>query len=354
MYVLFVWFGESVLFICLCPTNNEHLHQSTEKNDRKVMDSIKSCLPSARGDKQTPSLEGSAVRATKETEECEVYIVRHGERLDEVGGPAMIQWAASLTNDGFDPPLTDQGFAQAQDAALALHRQMQSLPPFDVIFCSPLQRCVRTAEAFSALFKLPIRLVPALGECCAALVSTNRKSELRWPNLMPLKGLKNLCPTATFTEAHDSTKLNGDGARETFISKHFTCPGRLSQGKQRILIVSHRESIRMLGRTANFPDRINTTYACIAKFRCTAPGTSCEGWTYEGLLVAKHSKYKVVNHHFEKLETYGRLKEALVVSKKVHPSANGELNEDSTRTKQMDQGEGDDPHACELLITSEI
>jgi broad specificity phosphatase PhoE len=194
------------------------------------------------------------------------------------------QWKDAVRDghaDSFDPPLTRGGEQQAAESA----RQLRALlpgRPFDVVYCSPLLRCVQTAAPVATAFDVPITIVPGLGECCAALQSSNPRASKRWPKLVrTLERLTELCPVATFTPPDPCFP-------EAFSSADGTCPGRLARGRHRVLLVSHRESIR--GLVALQPDYrrrasdMHTPYACVGLFRCHGAGSPSERWEYAGLL----------------------------------------------------------------------
>jgi len=250
----------------------------------------------------------------------EVFLVRHAERVDEIRGDEQVQWLETTAKERrFDPPLTKHGLQQSSEAASKLaayfaergreeakaspiclndsEEKAQTAPtlkPFDVIFCSPLLRCVQTAAAYSCTFGIPITLVPGLGEACAALDTRNPKSEERWNHLRDLEELKQLCPTATFRSNSDATKLG-----EVFIGKGgATCLGRLARlsgaqnpSRKRILVVSHRESIRHMVRLAQqlHPHQpVSTPYVCMAMFKCKTEGQ--EKWNFQGFVAEPKQK----------------------------------------------------------------
>jgi len=224
---------------------------------------------------------------------CDVYIVRHGERLDEVRGAEQEDWRASLKGaDSFDPPLTEKGKLQALASARSLRSKFSSDEiAFDVVHCSPLQRCVSTAQAFSHVFGIPIQLVDGLGECCASLRHYNAKAPIRWPLLKSRQELEALCRNATFIEK--------DPIRDMFIDPRSgrTCLGRLARGKVRILAVSHRESIRNLGKlTSKSTEAQFTPYACVALFAhnsCASDDNDCERWAFKGFMQSPASAAQV-------------------------------------------------------------
>eukprot|EP00960_Hanusia_phi_P029278 747867-Hanusia_phi.AAC.1 len=95
-----------------------------------------------------------------------VWIVRHGQREDEVEGSDWGKTDASR-EIWFDPPLTPAGARHAQEVArrfhkFILHKQTSSSTttfpfssssssssPFHLIYSSPLLRALQTAEAFA-------------------------------------------------------------------------------------------------------------------------------------------------------------------------------------------------------------
>ncbi|MCB9097958.1 MAG: histidine phosphatase family protein [Anaerolineales bacterium] len=79
-----------------------------------------------------------------------LYLIRHGETPWNVEGRYQGQ---------FDPPLTENGFRQAQVTAEAL-----SVLKFDAIYSSDLARAKLTAEALADKLNLPIHLDERLRE----------------------------------------------------------------------------------------------------------------------------------------------------------------------------------------------
>jgi hypothetical protein len=97
------------------------------------------------------------------SEGVEVWVVRHGERVDEVPG---VRWdKCGKTNpQWFDPALTGLGHQHAAGVADALRGKFGPECPFDVIYTSPLVRTVQTAEKFSEVPTPPAPLL-ARGDC---------------------------------------------------------------------------------------------------------------------------------------------------------------------------------------------
>lgn len=105
--------------------------------------------------------------ATK-LQQVRLWIVRHGERIDEV--PGQKDWGRRNPRQWFDPPLTENGKQQARSTAELLKEQLGPEPPIAAIFTSPLRRCLQTAEQLSEVLGLPIQVVPGIGFCSAALM----------------------------------------------------------------------------------------------------------------------------------------------------------------------------------------
>lgn len=233
---------------------------------------------------------------------ADVFVLRHGERVDETEGPEFDRWYQDTEADPrrrFDPPLTTRGRAQAaaEAAAFAVYAKGASIR-FDVIYCSPTQRCVSTAAAFSVRLGVPIVCVPALAEVCAALRTWNPSAATRWPLVLTNAQLAALNPSATFLHrAREAVPgpVFMDGTGKT----GKTCAGDLAaveMGKDarvRVLLCSHREAIRDLASfRCGVTTRLKTAYCCIAQFRCARPGGADEGWNYVGMFDQKNNNKK--------------------------------------------------------------
>lgn len=102
-----------------------------------------------------------------------VYIIRHGERADEVSNEKMIKNAhekikeLKVRQDKYDPPLTPIGVEQAIAAGKRL-KNMKGVN-FETIYVSPFIRTLQTANEIGSI--LDISLTPTLGiGSCAAFV----------------------------------------------------------------------------------------------------------------------------------------------------------------------------------------
>jgi broad specificity phosphatase PhoE len=203
---------------------------------------------------------------------CEVWIIRHGERVDETDqGDQWYYGTPKLRR--FDPYLTDIGKSQAQQSAKTLHQIIQNIDPintnnssnyfFDTVYCSPMQRCLSTAhEVTSTLNKSNdsrfhcingIKVVPGLGECAAA----GRKHGVDNLTFLSPQEMMNLCPGTILSETNcwdnDVTPRTYESALN-WIVNHELNKSTSNLGRKRILIVAHREAIRDLtGSRARIP-----------------------------------------------------------------------------------------------------
>ena len=143
-----------------------------------------------------------------------LFIVRHGERVDETQHKAA--WKAQTpANRRFDPPLTEQGATQARTAAEFLRSQC-----FDRIYASPCARTLATAKELSeALGDLPVTVVPALAACAAAVkkrglenlpfLAPTRRRNRSWGTCAPspsARGTVNFPDLASSPQPHKQLK----------------------------------------------------------------------------------------------------------------------------------------------------
>jgi 2,3-bisphosphoglycerate-dependent phosphoglycerate mutase len=84
----------------------------------------------------------------------DVLLVRHGESGSMVAGASL-----ALTNGQTDPPLAPGGTAEAELVGARLARQ-----DIDALYCSPLRRCVETAEPLARALGLTPNVEPDLRE----------------------------------------------------------------------------------------------------------------------------------------------------------------------------------------------
>jgi len=186
-----------------------------------------------------------------------LWIVRHGERVDET--PDAFKWrAATPKSRQFDPPLTEAGRSQSQEAVAVLRGQ-----GFDRIYASPCARTLATAQEISSgLGGLPVTVVPALAECAAVV----KKRGLDRLDFLSTTDQSTMCP------AIDSV---AEGAPKTFEG---ACDWLASQS-EKVLVVSHREGIRDLAH-----ERLKLPYCAIANFEGAATASGPVDWVLKKLM----------------------------------------------------------------------
>ncbi|MGJ3241045.1 MAG: histidine phosphatase family protein [Anaerolineae bacterium] len=84
-----------------------------------------------------------------------LYLVRHGQRLDEIDK----RWYEATDANRYDSPLSPQGEAQAEKLA-----QRLSSEPIDWIFSSPYLRALQTAHPVAEALDLPLHIEHGVGE----------------------------------------------------------------------------------------------------------------------------------------------------------------------------------------------
>ena len=99
-------------------------------------------------------------KRSKGREPSAFYLLRHGERADEVdeSDPGYIGGTV-------DPPLTARGVAMAEEAANRIAELQDKEHPIYAIYCSPYVRCIQTAVPIARKLQLPIRIETGLSEC---------------------------------------------------------------------------------------------------------------------------------------------------------------------------------------------
>lgn len=125
--------------------------------------------------------------STPPSRKLHLYLIRHGERIDEVDR----KW---FHERYWDPPLTQAGHTQATAAAQLLH-SLQLTPAPTALYSSPLLRTVQTTAAIhSAGWNLPVRFVPGLAQCAAAMAIEGMYAREAF---YPLEELRTLVPHLT-------------------------------------------------------------------------------------------------------------------------------------------------------------
>lgn len=152
-----------------------------------------------------------------------IYLVRHGEALDDVnntfGGAA-------------DDPLTEKGERLAKELA----EEIKKLNP-QKIYSSPLQRARKTAEIIASILNLPLEVVEDLRERNRYGILTGMKMEeakKKYPELV--EEVKEYKATIEGAEDYDHFKKRVLAAMDKIIQEN----------KEDILIVVHGGIFRIV------------------------------------------------------------------------------------------------------------
>ena len=225
---------------------------------------------------------------------CELYLVRHGERLDEApNAPTPPGW-----NDRpwWDPPLTTNGHSQARGAAERL-KEAHARLPFACVYASPTCRTIQTARHIAAALHLNLVLVPGLAECAAAVTKaglhkfrpmpgeataakvTKAAKDGRPPMLSRQKTLPRFvtpseaqerpCPANTSVVCTaEASDADFDPYSEAFSESVERLARKHLRADGRVLMVTHREGIKDLAilSVGSRQKKVRSEYCAIAKF----------------------------------------------------------------------------------------
>jgi broad specificity phosphatase PhoE len=247
---------------------------------------------------------------------AELWVVRHGERVDET--EAYAQWrAATPSHRRFDPELTATGQAQARDAgdflvrAAAVEETPGGLSTSAAvaaaaekfgctIYVSPLARTLSTAHEIAQVLmvasggkkKVDVRVVFGLSECAAAVRNEGTDDYRGQLGFLELEAMQALCPEVTGIEEEAPPKY-ADAC--TWLVEKTREKHSQQQQQQQVgtngaaaevatasvevkpqhnsppccLVVTHREGIRdLMGLMMRLP------YCAVARFEAESAGAA--------------------------------------------------------------------------------
>lgn len=181
-----------------------------------------------------------------------VWIARHANRLDFVNP----EWFNTAERP-YDPPLSDDGFIQAQQLAQRLKQEN-----IKHIFASPFLRTVQTANEVASVLDLPIKLESGLSEWL------NPAWMLTIPEKLSIEALVELFPridtsytsrvVAEYPETSEKL-LERSGETAKLLTRSFP---------EDILLVGHGASV--LGATMGLvgedvKTKVNAALCCLVK-----------------------------------------------------------------------------------------
>eukprot|EP01147_Barroeca_monosierra_P001859 gene1859-4956_t len=158
----------------------------SECRDEYVVDQLSTVIET-HGDRRIGATEVTTDGDVANTNSTIVYIVRHGQRLDEVPHNSWVTQCSSGHGRLYDPPLTSIGEMQARDAAAFIANQSIDA---DILYTSSLTRCVSTAAVIAKELNLKVSPCDVLAECAAAvrertLLKTSFASDQEIATLIP-------------------------------------------------------------------------------------------------------------------------------------------------------------------------
>jgi len=166
---------------------------------------------------------------------CHVWLLRHGERVDEVSW----KWhddPINSTYEWWDPPLTKKGKVQAVAAGKLLKTIMEQQEfKFETIAVSPLSRTLMTAECVTSEINQDVQVIAGVSECCAVVEAKGIAAMI--PEFPPLERIQEICPNLNISDYQLIPESFSDTATRLAI------PGK------HILLVTHREGIRLFKKT---------------------------------------------------------------------------------------------------------
>eukprot|EP00510_Aplanochytrium_minuta_P006456 CAMPEP_0184041738 /NCGR_PEP_ID=MMETSP0955-20130417/63854_1 /TAXON_ID=627963 /ORGANISM="Aplanochytrium sp, Strain PBS07" /LENGTH=232 /DNA_ID=CAMNT_0026332207 /DNA_START=186 /DNA_END=880 /DNA_ORIENTATION=+ len=228
---------------------------------------------------------------SKQTHTCKVYMVRHGERIDETR--QADEWFKNNMKRWFDPPLTERGKAQARAAAEKLITHFESLDsvPFDRVYASPLLRTMQTADQIAQHLSLPIEAVPGIATCTS---NFKKHGARRQPLLSYSEIIAHI--DSEVNEFDHTYKYDFHNTLELIAQQEILSNSESTE--HNILVVTHREGQRDTSHVAK-DYFVATPYCGIALFDFTCSvytGKSKSGKIEKGVWSLIHKPNSFENH----------------------------------------------------------
>lgn len=168
----------------------------------------------------------------------EVYVTRHGERIDNVER----RWMSGVSHARRDDPhLSPRGRVQAQELAdellrrrkICIHKHPQRRP-VDHIVSSPFYRCVETASIVGYALDLPVCIEPGI---CEVLFDYP-------PGLLPVEDLQQEFPNVDLGyKPTTALPRSGESGDDACIRRSAVAAGQIAQALGgSLLFVGHGAS----------------------------------------------------------------------------------------------------------------
>jgi len=197
-------------------------------------------------------------------------------------------WGRGDTRDlWFDPPLTSRGASHAGATAQAFKDQVFKGSSgkdggLDAIYVSPLVRAAQTAAEFSKVLNVPLKVVPGLSTCAAAVVEERglirdshgnlrlRRSNLPFRSMDQLRGM---CEGAEILDTNPEEEISQDFCQQIreLCEKELKGSTPEQPRLHRVMVVAHREGVRDVSQISQGATIRSTPYCCVAVYRYRKP-----------------------------------------------------------------------------------
>lgn len=189
------------------------------------------------------------------------WLVRHGQRLDELPNAREQPWFQDNENRQrypLDPPLTEKGSEQANSSAATFLEKVGPDHGLTCIFVSPLHRTLKTSLEFAKKLNLPLVVVVGLAECTAACRSgpivENEEGDWILPSrnniFLTKQEIRELCSEVEISFHESNLRF-----QKTL--------NLLVQENPRCMCITHREGIRPL---ASYGEKLGYCHIQQVKF----------------------------------------------------------------------------------------
>jgi len=195
-----------------------------------------------------------------------LYVIRHGERLDEVDEDGWRQTCSmdksrNIRDAIEDTPLSERGFTMADTAAETMSNILSGSgkAPLQALYCSRLTRAIQTAYPLAKRLGVPLRVSSCISRSALAVRKSVKAGKAY--EFLPLAVMAKECKGVALEDVDDPLHP----LHVPFLDWKQACAIIALRGGTNI-IVAHRETVRGL---ANNKD-LRTPHCCIASFSCTS------------------------------------------------------------------------------------
>eukprot|EP01062_Namystynia_karyoxenos_P070094 TRINITY_DN65486_c0_g1_i1.p1 TRINITY_DN65486_c0_g1~~TRINITY_DN65486_c0_g1_i1.p1 ORF type:complete len:565 (+),score=132.03 TRINITY_DN65486_c0_g1_i1:71-1765(+) len=173
----------------------------------------------------------------------ELWLVRHGERMDQA---PHSRWTFQATSEErADPGLTAQGRWQARKTAERLQCERAGY-----VYSSPFLRCAETAADIAALSRVRVRVEEGLGECMSRAHYAEQPRTRTPDQLDDLLGVMDtehvsLTPTPQWPEDEEQTKSRCAATVDALLCRHAAADPAV---KTVVVLVTHSFVVKCIAQ----------------------------------------------------------------------------------------------------------